>query len=206
MILNHDETQRLGRSFALSKKLFPRSVSTMAEVLEPQRRPAALSSRRIVALMFFFGITATAVLFGYWTWHVMPFMPLQKAIVAEFKGSAPRVDGGQRKMRDNTPVILRVVMKTEFDPYSSDTEARAELARIQSRVVDLSREHTTLPDLQFIELHLYKLLKEKEVIERSYRFDVLRSVWEDIDAKGQLLKSAEMTSQNSGEPTQDAAP
>lgn len=162
---------------------------TMSTVPEPSRRPAVpvLSGRKVVAIMFLFGIAATAALYIYWTLHLMPFMPLQQAIVAEFPGSAPRVDGGQRKKRDNTPVILRIVMKTELDVFSTASDLVAEREALQARVIELSQQHTTLPGLHFVELHLYRLVKEKEIVERSFRFDLRQRIWEEIDGKGAVL-------------------
>ena len=116
----------------------------------------------------------------------MPFMPLQEAILREFKGSAPRVDGGKRRLHENTPTILRIVMKTEIDPLSDRDEAVRELAALRKRIAELALEKVTLPDLAIIELHVYKLLQEQEIRERSYRLDLKSdSDWFEVDRLGE---------------------
>ena len=75
-----------------------------------------ISGKVIVGSMFFMGICATTFLYTFWTLHLMPFMPLQEAIVKEFPGSAPRVDGGRKKLHKGTPNVLRIVLKSEVDP------------------------------------------------------------------------------------------
>ncbi|MFN6151495.1 MAG: hypothetical protein ACK5BP_16175, partial [Planctomyces sp.] len=77
-----------------------------------------VSGRTVVVLMFVMGILATAFLYTYWTLHLTPFMPLQEAIVREFPGSAPRVNGGRKKIHKQTPMILRIAIKSETDPTS----------------------------------------------------------------------------------------
>jgi hypothetical protein len=157
----------------------------------PVPKPAILNGRVIVALMFMFGITATAILFVYWKLHLMPFMPLQEAIVAEFPGSAPRVDGGQKKMSAGTPVILRIVMKTDADPQSNDPAAIAEISRIKERIHSLAMEQATLPDLEILELHIYKLLPEKEIRERSFRRELPSgSEWYEVDNRGERVSQS----------------
>lgn len=140
---------------------------------------------RVVAAMFGMGILATAFLYGYWTLHLMPFMPLQKAIVAEFPGSSPRVNGGQQKMHKETPRILHIDMKSEKDPTADDPETVAYMSSLRNRIVKLVDSKVDFPDLECIELHIYKLLPEKEILERSYRFDVTEnSAWTEMGADG----------------------
>lgn len=128
-----------------------------------------ISGRVVVASMFFMGICATTFLYTYWTFHLMPFMPLQEAIVQEFPGSAPRVDGGRKKLHKGTPNVLRIVLKSEVDPTSEKPEDVAFLKNLRERVTELSREKVPLPDLDEIELHVYKLVKEEEILECSWK-------------------------------------
>ena len=74
----------------------------------PTRRPF-LTGRKVVASMFLMGICATAFLYGYWTLHLMPFMPLQEAIVAEFPGSAPRVNGGTSPLISSAWILVNTL-------------------------------------------------------------------------------------------------
>ena len=140
--------------------------------------------------MFAFGITATGMLYGYWTLHLMPFMPLQEAIVKEFPGSAPRVDGGKKRMSQNTPTILRIVMKSELDPVSADEASVHEVASLRRRIAELAVEKVQLPDLAIIELHIYKLLQEKEIRERSWRLDLKSgNDWYEVDQRGDPVRN-----------------
>ncbi len=122
-----------------------------------------LSGRWMVAGMFAFATAATCTLFVYWKLHVGPFLPLQQAIAAEFKGSAPRVEGGQRKMHKNTPRILRVTMKVRFDPLADEPHARAFADRVDAFI----RDHHDVSPYDVVELHFYWPDPEKTIHEWS---------------------------------------
>jgi hypothetical protein len=145
----------------------------------------------VVAGMFAMGLLATGLLYAYWTLHLMPFMPLQEAIVAEFPGSAPRVDGGQRKSHQQTPTILRIVMKSENDPMADDPESVARMTALRERIAELVEQKVEFPGLDWIELHVYQLLQEKEIRERSYRLELRTDAeWIEVDQKGNPISSA----------------
>ena len=149
-----------------------------------------ISGRWMVIGMFIFGITATALLYLYWTLHLMPFMPLQDAIVKEFPGAAPRVDGGKKRMSQNTPTILRIAMWSEIDPQSSNPESVREIAVLRKRIAELAIEKVQLPDLAIIELHVFKALPEKEVRERSWRLELKTGAdWFEVDQRGEPVLS-----------------
>lgn len=151
-------------------------------VLEsPSKEVRSLSGRGIVASMFGFGIAATAFLFIYWNLHLMPFMPLQKAIVAEFPKSAPRVDGGQRKMHKGSPKILRIVMKVAFDPAETDSDTANELTRYLDRIRVLAEKHVPLSEYEFLDVNLYYPIREKEIREKLIRKRI--SDWQDVPAE-----------------------
>jgi hypothetical protein len=136
----------------------------------PEPKPAArVSGRAVVIGMFTFGIAATATLWIYWTLHTGPFRPLQDALAAEFPGSLPRVDGGQRKMHKGTPKILRVVLKVDFDPVTDTRQGQ----QVLDRVEELARHHIDLNVYDFLDVYLYQgvpesVLREKE-FERTLR-------------------------------------
>lgn len=155
---------------------------------EPARRPF-LTGRKVVASMFLMGIFATAFLYGYWTLHLMPFMPLQEAIVAEFPGSAPRVNGGKRKLHKDTPGMLQIGMKLKFDPTASDAKSVASIKNLQTRIQDLVKEKVEFGkldwELDVIELYVYQLIQEQEIRERSFRLDFRNPVeWVEVDLTG----------------------
>lgn len=138
--------------------------------------------------MFLMGICATTFLYTYWTLHLMPFMPLQESLVREFPGSAPRVNGGQKKMHKQTPVVLQVMMKSPVDPWSKKTADQAAIVKLQQRVLELVREQNPLPGLQQLELHVYHLVAEDEIQGRSWRILMPdATAWEEVDDLGNAL-------------------
>ncbi len=153
--------------------------------IDPPRTSKA--GRYIVFSMFGLGLTATGLLFLYWNLHLMPFMPLQEAIVAEFEGSAPRVEGGQRKMHRDSPTLLRIVMKVDFDPTENSPKTIDSLEHRMARLKDLASQHVQTSDYRMLEVHFYHLVKEKDVRERVMRRDF--STWQDLDADGNVINS-----------------
>jgi len=136
------------------------------------------------------GITATGLLYAYSTLHLGPFKPLQEAIVKEFPGSSPRVDGGKKRMQLGTPTILRILMKSETDPLSESEESVRTMTAMRKRIAELALENVTLPDLAIIELHVYKLVQEDQILKRSYRVDLKSGVgWIEIDQRGEPILS-----------------
>jgi hypothetical protein len=147
-----------------------------------------ISGRWLVVGMFVMGITLTSLLYAYSKLHLGPFRPLQDAIVNEFPGSAPRVDGGKKKPSKNTPTILRILVKTEIDPLSKTDESEQQLIFMRKRIGELALEKAPLPDLSILEIHIYKLLKEDEIHKRSFRMDLKASTdWNEIDQRGEPL-------------------
>jgi hypothetical protein len=124
--------------------------------------------RLVVAVVFVFAISVVAVLYVYWRLHVGPFVPLQRAILAEFPGSAPRVEGGQRKMHQGTPRVLRIVLKVGFDPRSET--ARGD--RIVEVLADLARRHVDWESFDLLEVHLFEQVPEKSYVSRTVERDL----------------------------------
>ncbi len=151
--------------------------------------PRTISGRWLVIGMFAMGITATGLLYAYSTLHLGPFKPLQEAIVKEFPGSSPRVDGGKKRMQLDTPTILRILMKSEIDPLSEHEESVRKMTAMRNRIAELVRENVTLPDLAILELHVYKLLQEDQILKRSYRLDLKSGTdWMEIDQRGEPIR------------------
>ncbi len=147
--------------------------------------PRTISGRWLVIGMFAMGITATGLLYAYSTLHLGPFKPLQEAIVREFPGSSPRVDGGKKRMQLDTPTILRILIKSEIDPLSADEHSVREMRALRKRIAELTLEKVPLPDLAIIELHVYKLVQEEQILKRSYRLDLKSGDdWIEIDQRG----------------------
>jgi hypothetical protein len=149
-----------------------------------------VSGRWLVIGMFVMGITLTSLLYAYSKLHLGPFRPLQDAIVKEFPGSAPRVDGGKKKPSKNTPTILRILVKTEIDLLSKTEESEQQLIFMRKRIGELALEKAPLPDLSILEIHIYKLLKEDEIHKRSYRMDLKAGKdWIEIDQRGEPIQT-----------------
>ena len=152
---------------------------------EPKSIPPVertISGRWMVIGMFAMGITATSLLYAYSTLHLGPFRPLQDAIVAEFPGSAPRVDGGKKRLDDDTPTILRILMKTEIDPLSESEDSLQEMSALRTRIAELVLAKSPLPDIGIIELRVYKLIQEDKTLTRSFRLNLHSDEdWMDVD-------------------------
>ena len=138
--------------------------------VERQPPTLVLSGKWVVVGMFAFGIVCTATLWIYWQLHTAPFRPLREAILAEYPKSAPRVDGGQRKLQMSKPRILRVVMKVDFNPNAEDADERID--PIVERVADLARQHAALDTFDQFELHLFFEEKEQQLHQRTLTLHV----------------------------------
>ena len=160
----------------------------MSDPQTNSRNERTISGRWLVVGMFVMGITLTSLLYAYSKLHLGPFRPLQDAIVNEFPGSAPRVDGGKKKPSKNTPTILRILVKTEIDPLSKTEESERRLVFMRKRIGELALEKAPLPDLSVLEIHIYKLLKEDQIHKRSYRMDLKAATdWTEINQRGEPI-------------------
>ncbi len=124
-----------------------------------KRRRGEVPGKVVVAIMFTFGVLCTGALWTYWFYHTQPFIPLQIAISAEFKGSAPRVDGGARKLHKGTPKLLWIIMRVDFRP---DLD-REKSATVSKRVVELSQENLDLTKFEQLNIRLFFGELEKEI-------------------------------------------
>lgn len=118
--------------------------------------------------MFALGIMATGTLWYFWNLQLMPFMPLQDALIAEFEHCSPRVDGGRLKGNKGTPKILRVVMRVPFDPTSSDQSAQAQIETRLVRTEELARKFVVDDDYEVLELHLFSEHKEQSLRQKTF--------------------------------------
>jgi hypothetical protein len=144
-----------------------------------------VSGRTVVVLMFVMGILATAFLYTYWTLHLTPFMPLQEAIVREFPGSAPRVNGGRKKIHKQTPMILRVAIKSETDPTSEAPADQQAMLHLRQRIAAMTRELQPLPGIEQLEVHVYKLLKEDQIRKQAWQLLMTDGAqWQPLDETG----------------------
>lgn len=95
-------------------------------------------------------------------------------------------------MHKDTPTILRILMKSSVDPLSESEESVGKMVALRKRIVELVSENDPLPDLDVIELHVYKLLQEDGILKRSYRLDLKASEeWIEIDQRGEPVLKAE---------------
>ncbi|MEO2015123.1 MAG: hypothetical protein ABGZ53_12205 [Fuerstiella sp.] len=118
--------------------------------------------------MFTLGIVATGTLWYFWNLQLMPFMPLQDALVAEFEGCSPRVDGGRMKGQEGMPKILRIVMRVPFDPTSSEPSVQSRIATRLSRTKELAQKFVVTNDYELLEVHLFSEHKEQELRQKTF--------------------------------------
>jgi hypothetical protein len=116
------------------------------------QRSGAVSGPAVVALMVTFGAVATGALWVYWYYHSAPFIPLQRAISAEFPRSSPRVDGGRRKIHKGTPSEIWIIMRVEFDLESEESTSAAAVQRVK----ELANEHLTPGEYETLHVRLYR--------------------------------------------------
>lgn len=103
-------------------------------------------------MMFTFGAILTGILWMYWYYHSAPFVPLQNAIAAEFPGSSPRVDGGQRRMHKGTPAEIWIIIRVEFDVENDDERAEATVERVRQ----IAEEHLPPGEFNLLHVRLYR--------------------------------------------------
>jgi hypothetical protein len=163
---------------------FPMSTQALPPA-DTARNSGSVSGRKVVAAMLALGVGITGLLFLYWNLHLMPFMPLQKAIVQEFKNSSPRVEGGRRKMHQQTPMMLRVVMRVAFDPTAEDDKTIAELSRHMDRIRELASQQVPISEYELLEVNFYFPVREKEIHEKQIRKSL--STWQDVTESGTPL-------------------
>lgn len=129
------------------------------------------SGRWVVIALFIFAGALTLTNYIYWKLHVGPFLPLQQQLAEHWPGSKPLVEGGQRKMHRNTPKILRITMKIDFNPTTKAGRQRAEhFAREVAAFV--SRVYEPLSDYELLELHFYWPEAEKKILQVSITLKV----------------------------------
>ncbi|MDA1163455.1 MAG: hypothetical protein O3B13_10160 [Planctomycetota bacterium] len=127
----------------------------MSPAISPRparNRSGAVSGPVVVVVMVAFGAIATGALWVYWYYHSAPFIPLQRAISAEFPRSSPRVDGGRRRMHKGTPSEIWIIMRVEFDVESDEVASAAAVQRVK----ELAHEHLTPGDYDLLHVRLYR--------------------------------------------------
>jgi hypothetical protein len=136
--------------------------------------PRTVSGRWIVLTVFAFGIAATGGIWVYWKLHLAPYMPLQKALAAEFPKSSPRVDGGwSGKEYQEGPPRLRIVLRVPYPPLEQDTRVPATI----ERVIALARAHLDFEQYETLEIYLVNYAPERAT--RQFEF---KSRIRDLDA------------------------
>jgi len=112
------------------------------------------SGKWVVIALLGFSLLMTGMMWVYWKLQLAPFLPLQEAIVAEYPGTAPRVEGGRHK---KSPPILRVVLMVDFTPV----EKSEKVQQLLQRIVELSQQHVKLTDYETLEIYLVHPIPER---------------------------------------------
>ena len=120
-----------------------------------------ISGKWIVIGMFTFAVTIVSVLWFYTVSHRAPFRPLERALNEKFADSVPKVEGGQRKIHENSSKILRIIMKVTFDP----SVEREQAERFAERVIAFARKHHDISRYEILEIHFFKLEPEKKILQ-----------------------------------------
>jgi len=111
--------------------------------------------------IFSFAVVIVASMWIYLDRHTAPFRPLRRALATEFEDSAPKVEGGQRKMHQGTPVTLRIVMRVTFNPNEDAAQAK----QFATRVYDFSSKHHDMTKYDIVEIDFYYLDPEQKIEE-----------------------------------------
>ena len=120
--------------------------------------------RKIVAGMVLFAAGMIGLLFLYWEMYTRPFRPLQAAIAAEFPGSSPRAIGGKPKShREQSPAILRLIVRVDWDPRDNETRAR----KTANRLFAISAKHVGSSEYERLEVFLMHRRPEEWTITWS---------------------------------------
>lgn len=122
-----------------------------------------LPGRWVVVAMFSFAILVTSLLWLYWKAHTAPFLPLQQAIVAVYPDSAPLVQGGQRKIHQGTPRMLRIVVQVDFDPNADDDQIESMVATLS----ELAEQNVVLDTYEVVEFQFFQRIPENELLHRT---------------------------------------
>lgn len=131
----------------------------------------ACSGTWLVIAMLGFGVILASGLAIYLRMHTAPFQNLTAALDERFPGSAPRVDGGKRRLDQPGERVLRIVMKAPFDPV--EDKSAKEFAREVQAFVAARQE---LSDFDVVEVHLFQERPERELSQRTIRLEVEVSV------------------------------
>ena len=126
------------------------------------------TGRWVVVAMFLFAAVVIGSMWIYLDRHTAPFRPLRRALATEFEHSSPKVEGGQTRMSKNTPVILRIIMRVEFNPNKDPARAK----NFAGRVLDFTRRHHDMSKYEVFEMHLYYLDPEQKIEEGSLDVDL----------------------------------
>jgi hypothetical protein len=131
---------------------------------------AGVPGRWVVIAMFVFGLSATGFLWTYSKLHYAPFVPLQRALVAEFSRKAmPRVEGGRHR---GGPMILRVVMTVDFDPNSELEGIPERVRQMESRIIELARQHQDLSKYEDLEIYLVHRISDSELQRHEFKHKI----------------------------------
>lgn len=128
----------------------------------PAVRSREFSGRPLVIGLFLMGIAGTVLMYVYWEQHTRPFRPLREAIGREFRHSRPNVEGGRQKGRG--PWTLRISMSVDFPPGEDSPRAN----EIVNRVLEITRKHQDMNDVEKIEINLIQIVPEELAKTRTF--------------------------------------
>lgn len=131
------------------------------------RLPWNRSGTWLVAAMIAFGLLLTGGLYAYTMLHAAPYRSLTAALAKQYPGSEPRVEGGKLRLDQPGETILRIVMRSPFDPASED-----EAERFAHEVKSFAADRLDLRAYDVVEIHLFQKDRSGALSQRSIRMQV----------------------------------
>ncbi len=124
-----------------------------------------LTGKPVVFGMFLFALVVSVGLWGYWELHTQPFRALTDQLGKSFPHSNPRVEGGKHGMHKQTPLVLRIVMRVDYDPILNEQEYQKQV----SEILALAAQSGMLNKYEECEIHLYFQPAEQKPEVRSIK-------------------------------------
>ncbi|MFN9048319.1 MAG: hypothetical protein ACK5YC_09350, partial [Planctomyces sp.] len=84
-----------------------------------------------------------------------------------------------------TPMILRIAIKSETDPTSEAPADQQAMLHLRQRIAAMTRELQPLPGIEQLEVHVYKLLKEDQIRKQAWQLLMTDGAqWQPLDETG----------------------
>ncbi len=123
----------------------------------------SLTGKPVVFGMFLFAAIVSIGLWGYWELHTRPFRALTDKLGETFPNSNPRVEGGKHGMHKQTPLVLRIILRVDYDPSLNERDYQIQ----KKRILKIAAQSGMLKQYEECEIHLYYQPAEQKPQMRS---------------------------------------